>query len=155
MLPNGDRNTLSASFISKGVLQRNCFKCNIILWRTAPDDGRPLTSRRCSRSALLASNVTGTAQAGLSFWKFSRASIAYSKDCLSVMEYTTTQASAHCTCSNGNVESLCGQKIKHLLQWHTLHHHQWHYIPESGLGLPYGFCDYITMWVISPTIDLF
>jgi hypothetical protein len=35
------------------------------------------------------------------------------------------------------------------------HHHQWHYSPESGLVLPYGFRDrYITMWVISPTINL-
>jgi hypothetical protein len=35
------------------------------------------------------------------------------------------------------------------------HHHQWRYSPESGLGLPYGFRDrYITMWVISPTINL-
>jgi hypothetical protein len=35
------------------------------------------------------------------------------------------------------------------------HHHQWHYSPESELGLPYGFRDrYITMWVVSPTINL-
>jgi hypothetical protein len=35
------------------------------------------------------------------------------------------------------------------------HHHQWCYSPESGLGLPYGFCDrYITTWVISPTSNL-
>jgi hypothetical protein len=34
------------------------------------------------------------------------------------------------------------------------HHHQWRYSPELGLGLPLGFRDNITMWVISPTIDL-
>jgi uncharacterized membrane protein len=35
-----------------------------------------------------------------------------------------------------------------------IHHHQWRYSPESGLGLPYGFRDrYFTMWVISPTIS--
>jgi hypothetical protein len=38
---------------------------------------------------------------------------------------------------------------------HHHHHHQWRYNPESDLGLPYGFRDrYITMWVISPTINL-
>jgi hypothetical protein len=37
---------------------------------------------------------------------------------------------------------------------HHHHHYQWHYSPESGLGLPHGFRDDITMWVISPTIDL-
>jgi hypothetical protein len=38
---------------------------------------------------------------------------------------------------------------------HHHHHHQWHYSPESGLGLPYGFRDrYITIWIISPTINL-
>jgi hypothetical protein len=38
---------------------------------------------------------------------------------------------------------------------HHYHHHQWRYSPESGLGLPYGFRDrYITMCVISPTINL-
>jgi hypothetical protein len=36
----------------------------------------------------------------------------------------------------------------------SYYHHQWHYSPESVLGLPYGFSDDITMWVISPTIDL-
>jgi hypothetical protein len=37
----------------------------------------------------------------------------------------------------------------------THHHHHWRYSPESGLGLPYRFRDrYITMWVISPTINL-
>jgi hypothetical protein len=34
------------------------------------------------------------------------------------------------------------------------HHHQWHDSPESGRGLPYGFRDDITMWVISSMIDL-
>jgi hypothetical protein len=36
----------------------------------------------------------------------------------------------------------------------AVHNHQWHYSPESGLGLPYWFHDDITMWVISSTIDL-
>jgi hypothetical protein len=34
------------------------------------------------------------------------------------------------------------------------HHHQWHYSPELGVDLPYGFRDDTTMWVISSTIDL-
>jgi hypothetical protein len=39
---------------------------------------------------------------------------------------------------------------------HHHHHHQWHCSPESGLGLPNGFRDrFITMWVISHTINLF
>jgi hypothetical protein len=38
---------------------------------------------------------------------------------------------------------------------HHHHHHQWRYSPESDFGLPYGFRDrYITMRVISPTINL-
>jgi hypothetical protein len=38
---------------------------------------------------------------------------------------------------------------------HHHHHHQSRCSPESGLGLPYRFRDrYITMWVISPTINL-
>jgi hypothetical protein len=38
---------------------------------------------------------------------------------------------------------------------HHHHHNQWRYSPESGLGLPYRFRDrYITMWVISRTINL-
>jgi hypothetical protein len=37
---------------------------------------------------------------------------------------------------------------------HNHHHQQWHCSPESGLGLPSGFRDDITMCVISPTIDL-
>jgi hypothetical protein len=56
-------------------------------------------------------------------------------------------------------------QIQHMTVWQVLkehhlypfhhHHHQSHYSPESGLGLPYGFRDDITMWVISPTINLF
>jgi hypothetical protein len=38
--------------------------------------------------------------------------------------------------------------------FHIHRHYQWHYSPESGLGLPYGFRDDITMWAISPTSDL-
>jgi hypothetical protein len=35
------------------------------------------------------------------------------------------------------------------------HHHQWHYSPEPGLALPYGFRDRkITIWVVNPTINL-
>jgi hypothetical protein len=46
--------------------------------------------------------------------------------------------------------------IRYGCSYLVIHHrHQWRYSPESGLGLPYGFRDrYITMWVISPTINL-
>jgi hypothetical protein len=50
------------------------------------------------------------------------------------------------------VTNLKNMNSKNICQYH--HHHQWHCSPELGLGLPYGFRDDITIWVLNPTIDL-